>query len=493
MMMILRSVLLFAILSISLDMTDPFRLTTAAWADDGDGGDGGDGDGGDGDGGDGDGGDGDGGDGDGGDGDGDGSDGDGDDGDDGDSDGDDGDSDSDDGDTDSDDSDRDDGSASDQSGGDEGGRDPVSDLLDLVFGSDRDVVPGELIALIDVPVSPAQASTLQARGFAILEDTALGGLQSRALRIAVPPGLDLDDAEEAVRAILPGATIDQNDLYDLAGVGCDQHCWPAALISLAPASPAACRRGAPIALLDTAIASDHPSLAGANVAARSFLRDGMGSAPPYHGTAVATLLVGRSAPGVQPMAPGARLVAAEVIGAYEGEPRGDAFAIIKALNWAAEARVRAVALSLEGGANRALHRAIRQVAKRANVVAAAGNNGPRGEPAFPAAYPEVIAVAAVDARLRPYRNGTRGSYVELAAPGVNILSAGTGGSRQPWTGTSFAVPFVVAAVLRARAITRGDPAAARSLLRQNARDLGARGPDQIYGFGLIQSPGERCW
>ncbi|MEM9735896.1 MAG: S8 family serine peptidase, partial [Pseudomonadota bacterium] len=103
------------------------------------------------------------------------------------------------------------------------------------------------------------------------------------------------------------------------------------------------------------------------------------------------------------------------------------------------------------------------------------------------------AVAAVDARLRPYRRGTRGEYVEVAAPGVDIVSAGTGGGRQAWTGTSFAVPFAAAALLRARAITRGDAEAARRLLREEARDLGAPGLDEIYGFGLVQSPGDRCW
>ncbi|MEL6476121.1 MAG: S8 family serine peptidase [Pseudomonadota bacterium] len=477
--------LFVAILFAGAAVPDWAPFTTPAWADDGDGGDGDGGDGGDGDGGDG--GDGDGGDGDGGDG----SDSDGD----GDSDGDDGDNDSDDSDdSDTDDSRGDEGDAAEGAGGRDGGGDnPISALIDLVFGSDRDVVPNELIALTTAALTPAQVAALQAGGFAILEDTPLDALQSRALRIAVPPALDLDDAEEAVRTILPGAIVDQNDLYDLAGIGCDDECWAASLVSLAPAAPAACRRGAPIALLDTAVARDHPSLRGANVAVRSFLREGMRSTAPYHGTAIAALLIGESAPGATPMAPGARLVVAEVIGRYDGEQRGDALGLVKALNWAAETRVRVVALSLEGGANRALHQAIRRLAGRTSIVAAAGNAGPRGDPAFPAAYPEVIAVAAVDARLRPYRNGTRGDYVELAAPGVDILSAGAGGSRQTWTGTSFAVPFAVAAVLRARAITRGDPAAARTLLRREARDLGAPGLDEIYGFGLIQSPGDRCW
>ncbi|MEL7173696.1 MAG: S8 family serine peptidase, partial [Pseudomonadota bacterium] len=125
-------------------------------------------------------------------------------------------------------------------------------------------------------------------------------------------------------------------------------------------------------------------------------------------------------------------------------------------------------------------------------VAAAGNGGPRSAPAFPAAYPEVLAVAAVDRRLRPYRKGNRGSYIDLAAPGVDVLSAG-GSATRTWSGTSFAVPYVAAALLRARALTKGDAAAAKRLLKEGARDLGAPGRDEVFGHGLVQSPGDRCW
>ncbi|MEM7496857.1 MAG: S8 family serine peptidase, partial [Pseudomonadota bacterium] len=130
---------------------------------------------------------------------------------------------------------------------------------------------------------------------------------------------------------------------------------------------------------------------------------------------------------------------------------------------------------------------------QASLVAAAGNGGRRGAPAYPAALPEVIAVGAVDQRRRAYRGGTRGGYVELAAPGVGVSSAAPGGGWQDWSGTSFAAPFVAAALLRARAETGGDAAAARALLHSRALDLGAQGRDDIYGFGLLQMPGGRCY
>ncbi|MEL6279490.1 MAG: S8 family serine peptidase, partial [Pseudomonadota bacterium] len=149
-------------------------------------------------------------------------------------------------------------------------------------------------------------------------------------------------------------------------------------------------------------------------------------------------------------------------------------------------------MSLEGPANAALEIGVRALARRSAVVAAAGNGGPNASPSYPAAYPEVIAVSAVDQRLRPYRLGTRGAYVELAAPGVDIRSAGPDGGTERWSGTSFAAPFVAAALLRSLRETGGDAAAARTLLAQDARDIGARGRDPIFGYGLLQVPPGDC-
>src|SRR3546814_20736826 len=57
------------------------------------------------------------------------------------------------------------------------------------------------------------------------------------------------------------------------------------------------------------------------------------------------------------------------------------------------------------------------------LVAAAGNEGPHAAPVFPAGYPSVLAVTAVDASLQPYRHANRGDYIDLAAPGVDFWSA----------------------------------------------------------------------
>ncbi|MEM8791705.1 MAG: S8 family serine peptidase [Pseudomonadota bacterium] len=333
---------------------------------------------------------------------------------------------------------------------------------------------------------------LQAAGFAVLEDTALVGLQARFLRLSTAPGADLEEAAQTVRSLSPGSVVDLNDLYEGAGSGCGDRCWGATLVAMDEEVGRTCRRGAPIAMIDTGVRRDHPSLRRARIDAKSFLRPGATAAPMDHGTAIAALLVGEAAPGTTPLAPEARLLAAEVMHLAEDGQRADAFALVEALDWAVASRARVVALSLAGQRNAALQFAVQRASRRANLLAAAGNGGARGKPAYPAAYPEVMAVAAVDARLRPYRRGTRGAYVEVTAPGVGVPSASADGGTGTFTGTSFAVPFAVAAMLRARARTGGDPDAARKLLSGTARDLGAPGRDDVYGYGLIQSPGKNC-
>ncbi len=122
-----------------------------------------------------------------------------------------------------------------------------------------------------------------------------------------------------------------------------------------------------------------------------------------------------------------------------------------------------------------------------SIVASAGNDGPRAAPAFPAAYPESIAVTAVDTRRRLYTRASRGAHITLAAPGVGVF-APTEGQGGYHTGTSFAAPFVTASVAMLRASGTTDIPRA---LQRSAIDLGPKGRDPLYGWGLLKAP-EQC-
>ena len=126
--------------------------------------------------------------------------------------------------------------------------------------------------------------------------------------------------------------------------------------------------------------------------------------------------------------------------------------LIAALEALAERNVRIVNLSLSDPPNEVLKRAIASAQEKGMlIVAAAGNNGPGAAPSYPAAYPGVIAVTAVDHNLAIYSRATQGEYIDLAAPGVNLWVAAPGGGGTARSGTSYAVPFIsaAAAILRA--------------------------------------------
>ncbi|MDP2719099.1 MAG: S8 family serine peptidase, partial [Dehalococcoidia bacterium] len=114
---------------------------------------------------------------------------------------------------------------------------------------------------------------------------------------------------------------------------------------------------------------------------------------------------------------------------------------------------------------------------------------------YPARFDSVIAVGATDpADSRP-RFSSTGPAVELAAPGVNVLSTFLGGAYVPMSGTSMASPHVVgtaALIIASLTVTDTDDEngianEVRDRLNTTADDLGTPGRDVQYGFGLVDA------
>jgi len=206
--------------------------------------------------------------------------------------------------------------------------------------------------------------------------------------------------------------------------------------------------------------------------------------PAAHGTAVASLMIGRS-PQFHGAAPGSELYSADV---YCGLATGGAVdAVADALAWLVRERVPVINVSLVGPPNIMLENVVRMVIAHGHViVAAVGNDGPAAPPLYPASYPDVVGVTAVDAHQRALLEACRGKQVKFSAPGADMSAANPAQSYAVVRGTSFASPIV--AGLLAEALSRPDRAAAQravSDLAAHAIDLGAPGPDPIYGFGLV--------
>lgn len=332
----------------------------------------------------------------------------------------------------------------------------------------------ELVA-IGLPAA-ARAQAL-AEGFAVIAERGI------VTRLRAPPRLSTAAARERLRALAPNAVIDLNHLYRPSADAAAPP-WPRLQIGW-PEAPA-CGDGLLVGLIDTRVDTRLAALAG-RVETVPLRAPGRRASSAEHGTAIAALLVGDGTGGARGLLPGARLIAADPFHARpEGGDATDAFDLVSAIVLMAERGVPVVAMPLAGPANAALDAAGRAlVAGGATAVAAAGNDGPRAPPRYPAAYPWAVAATAVDAQTRIYAQAVRGPHIAFAAPGVAIpVVVGPNRRPEPRTGTSFAVPFVAAALALSKAAGQADPLAA---LAARAADLGPPGRDPIFGWGLVRA------
>lgn len=246
--------------------------------------------------------------------------------------------------------------------------------------------------------------------------------------------------------------------------------------------------GLRIGMIDGGVNVDHPALAGQNIQARDFRVSRSLPAPMDHGTGVAAILVGNSQSAeFRGLLPNAALFAANIFSeAANGRVIGHPAAFMAAVEWMIEMDVSVINVSLTGRENAIVALAVQKALDHGIlVVAAAGNNrGVHGRD-FPGAYDGVLAVTAVDANLNIYRHASIGDHVDFAAPGVSLQMASNSGSHV-LSGTSFAAPFLTAAVAVADAAGgQADADAMRRTFAADSRDLGQRGTDHTFGRGLI--------
>lgn len=349
--------------------------------------------------------------------------------------------------------------------------------------------PNEIVVF---GIAAAQLDQLASLGFQVIErnqagqDAPLGEL----VRLAIPSGMTDEAAVAQARAAAPGAAVDLNHLYRPSEAGdCGgRPCVAPSLVGWPVASQSACRgNGVTIGLIDTAINPQHPTFAGSRLEVIRLGKDTAQESGRQHGTAVAALLVGRARGATPGLVPDARLIAVD---AFErgarNDQRADAYTLARAIDMLTTRRVDVLNMSLAGPQNTVLERFIGTAhGKDIVLVAAAGNAGPRADPVFPAAYPGVIAVTAIDRQKKVYRRANRGEHVDLAAPGVNVWTAASVKGARPKTGTSFAAPFVTAAAALAKASGTTGAANIEQRLTRAAMDLGDSGRDDVFGWGLL--------
>ncbi len=324
------------------------------------------------------------------------------------------------------------------------------------------VVSGELVA---VGMSAEARRLALAEGFTLVREERLEALELTTVVLAPPRGRSLRHALLRLQRLDPTGDYAFNHVHQPAGALGPP---PAPTEIATPLQQAA--NTARLGLIDTGIEATHPALVGSRVTQRGF------AGPPRmggHGLAVASLMVGRT-DNFTGAAPGAALWVADV---YGGSPTGgSSTALAEALSWMVESRVQVVNISLVGPRNALVQAAVRQAEARGlTLVAAVGNDGPAAPPLYPASYDGVVGVAPVDRRDRILPEAGRGPQVDLSAPGADMAAAGVAGSWVTVRGASFASPLVAGLLARE----------SLSALERSARDLGQRGPDPVYGQGLV--------
>ena len=359
----------------------------------------------------------------------------------------------------------------------------------------RDFAAGEVVVVGDRPSVLAQAEGL---GFRLIDDRPLAALGLSVLRLKTPDNVNAEAGLALLHRAMPQLVADVNSFYE------PYKAQAAQVVSLpAPdyarrligwSGGSGCGAGLRIGMVDSGVDDDLPALAGQKLHQRSFLEDATSPAGTEHGTAIASLLLGRPDPGHLDGAgllPAADLYAASIFERHGDRVEASAVGIAAALDWMVAEHVPVVNVSLSGDDNALMALAVARASQRGTViVAAAGNSGPGAPPAYPAALGDVIAVTAVDQNQAILPEANRGDYIAFAAPGVRIWTPDANGLGEYRTGTSFAAPFAAAAIAAEHlAGTPADPDELRRRLAARTIDLGAPGKDPVFGYGLIQTNG----
>ena len=276
-----------------------------------------------------------------------------------------------------------------------------------------------------------------------------------------------------------------------------------------------------VAVVDTGVDLNHPELTTLLVPGQDFVDFPPGSIPKPgwvfegdytgvdstpqdevgHGTHVAGTIscLSNNGTGVAGVAWNVRLMPVKVLARIRNTTTnqvsgsGSAAHIAAGIRWAVDNGARVINMSLGGYVDTIVEReAVAYAVSKGVVVVAAMGNDNTAAPSYPAAYTDVIAVAATDSADHRASFSNTGPHIDISAPGVGVVSTYWDDTYASLSGTSMASPHVagVAALVlsRNRALTAADVG---NILRTTARPLRDNPADPVpnnsYGYGLVQA------
>jgi thermitase len=252
--------------------------------------------------------------------------------------------------------------------------------------------------------------------------------------------------------------------------------------------------GVPVGIIDTGIDASHEDLRGKLVACAASrdgrFRDGSCADENDHGTHVSGTVaaIANNGVGIAGVAFNSPLIVCKALAGPDGS--GTTADVANCIAWVKQRGAKVISMSLGGPSSITLRKAVRSAwngGRRGSslIVAAAGNDGDESVE-YPAGYEEVVSVAATGPGATHASFSNVNPDVEIAAPGVEVLSAKRGGGYVSFSGTSMATPHVAgAAALLWGVRRRASARTIRSELDQAVADLGLPGRDELFGFGLV--------
>ncbi|MFP7480309.1 S8 family peptidase, partial [Terribacillus saccharophilus] len=211
-----------------------------------------------------------------------------------------------------------------------------------------------------------------------------------------------------------------------------------------------------------------------------------------HGTHVAGIIGAKhNRYGTDGVAPDAQLYAVK---ALDRVGQGNLSDLLKGIDWAITNKMDIINMSM-GTAykSKALQDAVDKAYQRGILLVAASGNEGAGHPLdYPAAFDKVIAVSASDSTNNIASFSSVGDKVEVAAPGADIISTYLGTYYAMMSGTSQATPHVSAmlALLKQQYPNETNDQL-RTRLQRYSKDLGQKGRDSLFGYGLVQYHSEQ--
>jgi Subtilase family len=348
-------------------------------------------------------------------------------------------------------------------------------------------IPNEIVAEIDAALTDVQADALARRhGLRRIESRKFELIGATLGLFRIVGGKSFEAASRdfagdgSVRSVQPNLRYVLQDQKAAAGEG-DPTQYPQAKLHLPEAHALADGANVTVAVIDSGVDLKHPEFSGVLITSLDALDSKEG--PHAHGTGVAGAIVAHIR--LMGSAPAARILAIRAFALSGKSPESSSYVLLKALDLAATHGAQIVNMSFAGPKDALIGRGLAALAARNIVaVAAAGNAGPKSPPLYPAADANVIAVSATDAQDRLFAASNRGSYIAVAAPGVDVFLPAPDDKYQITSGTSFSSAFVsglAALLLQRNPMLK--PQEVRATLTKTARDLGPPGPDDQFGAG----------